>query len=303
MLWLFSAITAYFFLAIASVGDRFLLTGPLPSPKVYAFLISLLGGLIVPFLIPFGFAIPDFLTIIISLSAGFLWSIALVFYFGAISKSEVSRVVPAVGAFVPIFSFLVTTIFLHQTLSPMELGAFLLLLCGGFFITSKGLHARYFLRDHALFFILISAALLAGAFLLMKSVFIRESFVNGFLWMRIGGFVVALILLLSREVRRDVVVGKAGFQKQILLPFLLIQAVGGVGFVLQNIAIFFASVQQVPLVNALEGVRYLFLFLFVWLAARWCPEFLKEEMRGGVLYQKLFAGTIIILGIAMVMLS
>src|SRR3989344_6880820 len=110
MTWLPLAIAGYFLLAIASIGDKFILTGPLPSPRAYAFFIGLLGALTIPFFMPFGFAVPhDILTVIISLATGSLWIIALAVSFEAVRRVEISRVVPAIGAFVPIFTLLATS--------------------------------------------------------------------------------------------------------------------------------------------------------------------------------------------------
>lgn len=297
MLWLITAILAYFFLAVASVGDRFLLVGSLPNPKVYAFFIALLGGLAIPILAPFGFAFPDSQGIFLALAAGFIWIAALVAAFEAVIRQEVSRVVPAVGALVPIFTLAAAALIWQATLSLKELAAFLLLLPGGFLITAKKFHPKYFLHDHDFMWIVAAAALFAAGFLLMKEVFVREGFVNGFIWMRFGGLIAAFVLFLFREVRREAFAKKVGFQKKVFVPFFLFQAAGSVGFVTQNLAINFATVSQVSLVNALEGTRYLFLFLFVWLLAKWRPQLLKEEMRGAVLWQKIIAGAIIIFGI------
>lgn len=300
MLWLLFAITAYFLLAVASVGDRFLLVGPLPSPKMYAFFIALLSALLIPLLLPFGFSFPaDPLTIPLSLGAGFIWIVALWIYFEAIQRSEVSRVVPAVGAFVPIFTFLATLLVGQGILSMRELLALFLLIAGGVLITSRGMRAwQNFLQDKALAWIVGSAAMIAASFLLVKLVFLREPFINGFIWMRFGGAAAIILFLFFPDVRRGFFQQKLGMQKKILLPLLLFQAAGGAGFFLQNAAINYAAVIQVPLINALEGTRYLFLFLFVWLLARWRPQLLKEEMQGAALRQKIIAGAIIIFGIA-----
>lgn len=297
MFWLLSAIFAYFLLSVASVGDRFLLVGPLPSPKVYAFFIALLGGLTIPFFAFFGFEIPDRFTILLSLIYGFLWIVALVFYFKAVMKSEASRAVPATGALVPIFTFLIGAVVFKEILSFSELIAFLFLILGGFLIVSKKVSVKYFFKDHILLLVIVAAFLFAVSFIIMKSVFIRENFVSGFIWMRFGGLIAAAILFFSREVRNSILTQKTGLQKRVLVPLLFFQTAGGAGFVLQNLAVSLAAVSQVPLVNALEGTRYLFLFIFVGLLAKWRPALLKEEMQGAVLWQKIIAGAIIIFGI------
>lgn len=297
MLWLISAILAYLFLAVASVGDRFILVGPLPNPKVYAFLIAIMGGLAIPLLAPFGFSWLELPIALLSLIAGLVWIFALVSAFEATIREEVSRVVPAVGALVPIFTLIGTAIIWRKTLSLEEFLGFLLLLGGGFLITARRFSIKYFLETKAVRWIILTAVLFSAGFLLMKAVFEIESFLNGFIWMRIGGLIAGLILFLSPEVRNNVLKQKVGFKKRVFVPFLFFQACGVIGFLSQNVAINLALPSQLPLINAMEGVRYLFLFLLVAVIARWQPAWLKEEMVGSVLWQKLLASLMIISGI------
>ena len=52
MLWLIVAISAYLILAIVFLVDKYLLVGPIPNPKIYAFYIGTLG-IAVLLLVPF----------------------------------------------------------------------------------------------------------------------------------------------------------------------------------------------------------------------------------------------------------
>lgn len=298
MPWLLIAISAYFLLAVASLGDRFLLVGPLPKPKVFAFFIGIFSTFVIIILFPFGFSLPeDPFTILLSLTAGFIWIVALVAYFEAIFRTEVSRVVPAVGAFVPIFTFLAISFLSQETLSSKEGLAFALLIVGGVLITTKEFSLRYFFQRTSFPWIILAAFLFALGFILMKEVFLREPFINGFIWIRLGGLPAAALLLFFSDVRQSVFQQKIGLKKQVFVPFLFFQSVAGGGMILQSLSVSLAKFSQVPLVNALEGSRYLFLFIFVWLLAKLRPRLLKEEMRGKILFQKIAAGTIIILGI------
>lgn len=300
MPWLFLAITGYLLLAGASFGDRFLLAGALPSPKLYTFFIGLSGFLIIPFLVPLGVVFPDdIFTFSLGIAAGVSFAVALIPYFEAIVQTEVSRVMPAVGAFVPIFTFLGVSLMASETLSSREIFALSLLISGGFLISAKKSSLRYFLRDGSFFLVGAAALLFALSFLASKIVFDRTGFVGGLTLILLGRGFAALALFGFQEVRDGLFHQKIALHKHILLPFAVFQSLGAIGMLLQALSVSLVKVSQVPLVNALEGTRYLFLFLFVGLAARWKPELLKEEMRGGVLWQKIIAGGIIIMGVAL----
>ena len=97
-MWLTLAILAYFSIALAAFLDKYILGGPLPSPKIYSFytgLLSLSALLIVPFgvllsLGPFPslqtifpesfeiFFIPSFPLIILSLVTGIIFLLSIV---------------------------------------------------------------------------------------------------------------------------------------------------------------------------------------------------------------------------------
>ncbi len=63
---------------------------------------------------------------------------------------------------------------------------------------------------------------------------------------------------------------------------------------LQYYAVFLAKAGQVPLINALEGTRYVFLLFFVSILGYWKPQILKEEVSKDVILQKIVA--IILIG-------
>lgn len=300
MFWFPVAILAYFLLGVVSFGDRFLLVGTLPSPKLYAFFIGALSVLIIPIVLFWGFRFPnDIGTLLLGLAGGIFSLVALVPYFEAIARTEVSRVVPAVGAFLPIFTFVGGLLLGYEILSSREMLAFVILLLGGFLITVKKFSLRYFFKDGSLFLVATAAFLFALWFLSMKIVFDRIGFGGGFVLLLLGRGMSALVFLGFREVREGLFHQKLALQKRVLLPLTFFQSAGGLGVILQTLSVSLAKASQVPLINALEGTRYLFLFLLIWLASRWRPELLREQMEGAVLWQKIIAGAMVILGAAL----
>lgn len=298
MTWLIVTILAYFFFAIVALFDRYLLVGPLPHPKVYAFYVGVLGMMISLILIPFGFEILSKNSMIFALFAGMARIFAIWVLFLAIFKSEVSRVIPAVGGFLPIFTFLLFLIFLPtpKLLNPSQILAFLSLLAGSVLISSKEFNLK-FLSFVNLKFPLLAAVLFAFEFFLMKQVYLSEPFIPGFIWMRFGGAIPLLFFLISTNTRKLIFEQKPIVEKRVFLPFIVGQGLGALAFLLQNLAVFLAKPGQVPLINALEGTKYVFLLLFVFILFKKFPQLLKEEMGGKILFQKIIAIILIILGL------
>ncbi|MDP1709666.1 MAG: hypothetical protein Q8L21_02155, partial [Candidatus Komeilibacteria bacterium] len=79
--------------------------------------------------------------------------------------------------------------------------------------------------------------------------------------------------------------------------FLFGQVAGAMSFVLVNYAISLASV---TLVNALQGLQYVFLLIMVLLLAKWYPRVLSEHLKGWTLVQKIAA--ILLIGAGLILL-
>jgi len=303
MTWLLLAILAYFFLAVVSLFDRYFLVGPMPSPRVYTFNIAILWIPFGLFLLPFGLNLPaDWLVLLAALVSGLTRVFAILFLTEGIIRSEVSRIVPANGAFLPIFSFLLFFIFLPQgeSFGFFQVLAFLLLLFGSILISFKKF-SKEFLNLRILKYPIIAAFLFALSFLTTKYLFLKTDFLSGFFLTLIAGAAGGLLFLLCRGARKEIFTQKTSVK--ISSFFILGQILGGIGVVLQFYAIFLARSGQVPLINALEGTRYVFLLLFIFLLSRWDPQLLKEEMRGTAMIQKVFAVVFIIGGLAILALK
>lgn len=303
MPWILIAIFAYFLLAIVALVDKYLVSGPIPGAKVYAFYVGALG-IISILLIPFiGFFVPDsFCQSGLALLAGSVHIFALFAFFSCLKKFEVSRVVPAVGAISPIF-----VVFLGYFLSGISpnLGAertlaLFLLISGGFLINLKR-EGRATMESVGASF--LTALLFALFFILTKLVYFLFPFWSGFVWMRIGGFIAALLFLFSREVKEEVFKNRVSFNPKTLWIFLGNQGMGGFAFVLQNFAVSLAPLGLLSFVNALEGTKYVFVLILSLFASLKFPEALKEDFSRSVIFQKTLSVILIIAGLVILGLN
>lgn len=303
MLWLVVTILAYFILALAFLVDKYLLVSSIPNPKVYVFYAGALGGLAL-FLIPFvGFSVPLPNQIILSLLAGAFFLIGIYWFYKTLQKHEASRVIPAIGGMTPIFSFLAVFISSQgkETLSSFDFLALIFLVVGTVLITfenGKGITLKSLSGSF------VSAFFLSISFVLIKHVYLVMAFWPGFIWTKIGSFLAAIcFFIFFSEVRREVLSGKKeSVPRKTSVIFLSNQAMGGLANVMQNWALFLAPLAFVSVINALQGVQYVFLLCLIIFISFFFPALakkggLKEYMSKPVLFQKVAA--IILIGIGL----
>ncbi|OJI07203.1 hypothetical protein BK004_01585 [bacterium CG10_46_32] len=295
MNWITVVLAGHFLNALAFLMDKFLLSSKrIPSPFAYAFFIGALGILALV-LVPFGVSVPSTPEMVRALIAGATFVLALVFFFAGLKENEVSRVVPLTGGFVPAFTFVLAYFFLGERLGQTEILAFAVLVTGGVLITlerkGKGSARGYV-------YAVIAALVFAISFVITKQVYIEQSFISGFMWSRVGGFLMALSFLFIPSARYGVLhqpKQKGGGKTTTL--FFAGQVAGSLGFVLVNYAISLASVS---LVNAMQGVQYAFLLIIVALLVKKFPTVLSERLTGAVLAQKIVAIIFISIGIGLI---
>ena len=81
------------------------------------------------------------------------------------------------------------------------------------------------------------------------------------------------------------------------------QVLGGSGAVLQNFAINLAPLAFLPLINALEGFKYLFLLILAAIFSFKFPSVLKEKFNKEVAIQKSVAVVLLISGLFLLFLN
>ncbi len=293
MLWLFVAILAYLIFALVSLGDRFLLLGA-PEPKTYTFYVGLLG-IISVVLIPFvGFSVPPLGLLVFCFLAALNYILFLYLMYSAIEKYEVSRIIPAVGALVPLMSFLI--IFLISGVSSLGLKGIIsfLLLVVGSVIVNADYSKAFSLKSLKICFVIALFASLG--FIFSKYAFINIPFWTAFIWTRIFAFIIALFFILSLTVKKEIFGKKKSFTKKATVLFIIVQIFGALAFVLQNWAIALAGFAYLPIVNALQGVQYLFLFILAFLISLKIPKAVEEDFSGKAIAQKALAMGIMVAG-------
>jgi len=159
------------------------------------------------------------------------------------------------------------------------------------------IHARYRPTRRLIFNSLSSAMLFAAYYVLMKFIYSTQPFIGSFVWSRMGSFIGVLFILYFPDWRAMIVQHQKGAKSPKNISFFLsVRLLAALAFIMLNWAI---SMGSVALINSLQGVQYLFLIILVLFISRRFPEFLDEELGGGVLMQKLIGAALVSLGLYM----
>lgn len=308
MSWIFVALLAYFFLAIANIGDKFLVDNVLKSSKAYAFVVCFMG-LLVFIASPWLLSWPGFSLFAFNLINGALFAIALWFLYEALIKGEASRVLVLIGGLTPIFSLIFSLILFKEKFHLIQIFAVSAILFGVFLIAFLPQKRSLFKR--VLFYLgvgnnnnnasairvaILSAFFYSLYFIGTKIAYSYQSFASSFLWTRLGAFLFVLLFLFNKDARTVIfnILKNKKNKKRKGFFVVLNQIIGSLGFILQNYAIFLGSVF---LVNALQGFQYaLILVISASLSFLW-PKILKEEFSLKIVFQKSLAVVLIAFGI------
>lgn len=323
MSWLTLTIFAYFLNSLAMVIDKTLLKREVKNPFVYTFYIAALGALLMMLAIPIALLFhlelvwPGYYQLAISLVAGATFSLGLLFMFSALKREDASRLIPMIGGLTPFFVLLLAYIFVGEQLTRGQIFAFILIIIGTFIISlefdrERGLliwlkqkitgQVTYQLPKmrRALLLALPAAILFGLSYALTKDVYNHQPFVSGFVWTRLGAFLVVLLPIISAQNRRDLFHPEQSHgMTSAKGRFLFGQFCGGTSALLLQYAISLASVS---LIQALQGIQYVFVFIFVAISTYYFPKFLKEEMTPLLIAQKVFAILLIGAGIYLIVI-
>jgi drug/metabolite transporter (DMT)-like permease len=317
MTWLYVVLIGYSLNAIALTTDKFLLTKSIPRPATYTFNVGLLNGIFTLLLIPLGISLLSPFNTFISLLAGCFFAFALFTMYTALKGDEASRIVPYIGSLNPVFIFILATLILGESLKGNQLIAFFFIIIGGILISWRfkdkknifeqmlpknfySIFKRKNKEDVVKIFVIatISAIFFALSYTLTKHIYNSTSFLNGFIWTRIGLVLGVLLIAFASKEKTKHKKQKIKFTKKTGAIFLFGQACGGISFFLINYAF---SLNSVTLVHALQGVQYVVLFLIIIILSKKFPKVLEEKLTPTVLGQKIIA--IILIGIGLYVLT
>ncbi|MBN2454426.1 DMT family transporter [Candidatus Woesearchaeota archaeon] len=297
MFWVVFALAGTFLWACANVFDKVLrekylkdsiaLTAlfAIPYFPIVLILFAFIG---VPHL-PFWHGLAAF-------ACGFIFPVAAISYFKALSLEEASRVVPLFNLS-PVFVLFMAVIFLGEVLTPVRYLAFFLILVGGLLISARRL-GRIFHLSRAAGFMLLGAFVIAVMDVLLKFSLGAGDFWHVMVLYSFGTMLGELSLFILPKVRKSVSL-KVFSGKRIALILIPISLFFGfTGDLLYNRALFFGPV---TIVSSMISFQSLFLLVIATFLSVKFPLFLKEAIDRKTLSIKLAA--IILMAAGLFLLS
>jgi drug/metabolite transporter (DMT)-like permease len=284
MAWLLLATAGQFLNAIVAILDKYIVTDEkiLPRPFVYAFYSCLMTGFWVVIYL-FGFipglsdlGAPSFINVqsptiqVVGMSflAAYTFFMALVSMYTALKHADASDVMPVIGAVAALSSLGMAYLFLDIQLSPNFIWGIALLVIGTLLVSQM-----HFTRSTILHTI-HSGLFFALHYISMKGLFLETSFDDGFFWSRVGFVVFALSLLLvpvywDKIKKQTKKTSKKGGMLVLSAKFLA----GIAAFMLLKAT----DMGDVTVVQALDGLKYVFIILFSLVLGKLIPPTAGEN--------------------------
>lgn len=296
------AIVGFSLLAIVAIIDKFIVTNDKVLPSVFVFystIIALPLVLAVPFI-----SRPATSTVwLLVILAGSAYASALYAMYRGFRASEVSHVGPLIGATVPLFTLAISFFFLPETLTRLQLGAIALLVVGSFIISFEKSTRTHAWREGVVWGT-IAGFLFALFFSSAKVVYSTVGFVSGaVLVFGMMGICGLLILFLTPDVRYAIEKKPSWFAKLFTKrpPVALMIINKTTAFVAVGLVQYAITIGSVTIVNALTGLQYALLVIFVALVSRFRPRLFKETYTKGEMAQEIIAVVCIAVGVGLLL--
>ena len=307
-IWIIIAIFAHLLNAITAIIDKHIVSNKVMKPVVYAFysgIFQILYLLAIPIIAiawpESTFRFPSWELFGLATFAGALFVFTLTIFFKAIRLGEVSRVTPVVGVSIPLFTYFLSLSLLDEPLSPRQLGAFALFVIGGFLMSAKISRGKI---THAkgLALAVLAGFLFASYYVMMDFLFKRVGFLDVFMIMQFGGFLGAVLLLVSPHNRREIFRMKDEENdiienKTSAVLFLYDKLTAAVAALLLTYAI---SIGNVVIINSLQATQYAFTLVMAIVLSRKLPSLFHEQTGGKIIAQKGIALLFIAIGLFLI---
>ncbi len=289
---IFLTIFHYFIAAFVDGLDKFLISKRKIKAVNYTF-FTVVSGLAVILLWPWVYESLNTGKILLSLFSGAFFSLTIYLFFKVMEDGEVSRVIPFIFGLVPVFDLIISQFTGKNNLEIKELAAVALLVPGAFLVAYR---KHKFLGKHILMKVLCAFFFSIYFALWQFSAEGGGSFLNNFMWNRLGAAGVLILLLVLPQFRHAVFhVKTIEKKKNTTFLFLIKQALGGANLIFLSWLLLHA---KISVVNSLQGSRYMFLFVGSLFLSRRAKHILEEEHEPHVLKLKIIGLAFVLAGTA-----
>jgi len=304
MSWILLATLGQFINAIVAIFDKYIVSDEkvIPRPFVYAFysciftsfwvVIYFLGY--IPGLAALGaptfnnVEAPTLTVTALAFLAAYTFFIALVSMFNALKQADASSTLPIIGSVSALSSFGLSYLFLDAELHDNFIIGVILLSIGTLLVSQSLPKKSVFLH------VFHSGLFFALHYITMKGLFVETSFDNGFFWSRVGLVLFALSLLLIPVYFDKIRKQTSNTTRRTGFIFVLTKLLAGIAaFMLLKAT----DMGEVSVVQALDGLRYVFILLLTFVFAHWLPDSVTDrDTRPGATFRRLLYIVIILIG-------
>lgn len=282
--WIWLAVGGQFLNAIVAVLDKYIVSddSAIPKPFVYAFYSCLLAGTWL-LIFPLGWIpglknlgapqlgniiMPNLELVAMVFLAAYAFFLALVSMFDALKHDTPGNVMPVIGAVAAIVSLGLSHFFLDVTLTDNFLLGVILLAMGTFLVSQACFSWSLVLMT------VHSGLFFALHLVTMKGIFEITDFDNGFFWSRVALVLFALSLLLVPAYIKKIRKGTEHTTARGGLIVLSTKLLAGVaGFLLLKAT----DLGEVSVVQALDGLKFLFILVISYGVTLWASNFAPEH--------------------------
>lgn len=304
MSWILLATAGQFVNAIVAIFDKYIVSDEkvLPRPFVYAFYSCLVtGGWVLVYFLGFipglsELGVPAFENVkqpsiqVVGMSflAAYTFFMALVSMYDALKRADASNAMPVIGSVSALSSFGMSYLFLDVTLHENYMWGIVLLSIGTMLV------AQTLPKKSVILNVVHSGVFFALHFITMKGLFLETNFDDGFFWSRVGFVLFTLSLLMipayydKIKSQTESTSAKAGW------IVLIAKVLAGIAaFMLLKAA----DWGEVSVVQALDGLRFVFILILSSLFAHWLPESATDrDTRPGTFFRRFLYVAVILTG-------
>ncbi len=304
--WFLYAIIAPFLWAVVNIADQYLIAKYSDRDKerssgglvIFSSVIGLVIALLI-FVFTNGLFDIPLVDKLLLLLTGVLTIIWVVLYLFALEIEEVSRVVPWFLT-VPVFGYILGYLFLGETLNLEQVIGAIIIFVGLIIISVDWRETSKRVKKKPLFYMLAVSLTVAVSGIIFKYVTVENNFWVSSFWEYLGlGLSGVLIFFLMPERRKEFMhMNRTGglkiFVVNVASEFMTVS-----GNLLTNFALILAPVTLVFIVSAFQPA---FVLLLTVIGTYMFPKIIKEDMSWQVLYPKIVAVIVMVIGSAILFL-
>lgn len=296
MPWYFFAAATPVLYSVTNYIDKFLVDKKIREPLAITAVFSLGSGILgIIFLFFVGFPRLGIYQTLLILVSGLLLTFYLLPYYQAMKMEDTSRVVP-LFQFIPVFTLILSFVFLKETLAVKQIIGLVLVVIAGVLLSAEKIEAGIFKPRKSLWLMLLSGLMYGTIGIIFRFVSRDVGFWTILGYEYLGTGLGGIFLLMWPKVRSAVY----GESSQIKNSLGIITVNNLLGILAQMAEVYAVTLVAVPLVNLFGAIQPVLVIIFGLVLSIWFPQLIKEDIRKVVVFHKLVSVLIIFVGLYLV---